>query len=214
MNCCAVSGTNSFFNSQARHYEKYFRKKGLRKEQKYLAEGIQQRGIAQADLLEIGCGVGGLHLRLLQKGAGRATGFDISERMLASARQLSTEMGLAAQTQYWQGDFVALHDNAPAAEITILDKVLCCYADVRELIARSTAKTRRIYAVSYPRDNVFVRNAFRAAILFFKLFRVSFHPFYHSPAEIMKRIMAEGFEQTYERHTGIWIVQVFQRKRA
>lgn len=36
MNCCSFEGTNKFFNKQARRTEKYFKKKGLRKEQKYI----------------------------------------------------------------------------------------------------------------------------------------------------------------------------------
>ncbi len=212
MNCCTTNGTGKFFNKQARGLEKLFRKKGLRKEQKYLAEGIRACGLTNADLLEIGCGVGGLHLSLLKEGAGRATGFDISERMLAGAHRLSAEMGVQERTQYRQGDFVELHETAPKAEITILDKVLCCYKNVRELITRSTAKTQRVYAVSYPRDHVFARSFFKFAVFLFTLFRASFRPYYHSPRQIVQWITAEGLEKTYERNTRLWVVQVFKRK--
>lgn len=213
MNCCAVNGTNRFFNKYARHYEKYFRKKGLRKEQKYLAEGMRACGVAEAELLEIGCGVGGLHFRLLQEGAARAVGFDISEKMIATAQRLSEELGFANRTHYLQGDFVALHDTALQADVTMLDKVLCCYENVQELLARSLAKTRRVYAVSYPRDRVWARLFFKAGIICCKIFRVAFHPHYHAPQEIMRQITGAGFEKTYERHTLLWAVQVFQRKR-
>lgn len=213
MNCCAVSGTDKFFSKYARQYEKYFRQKGLRPEQRHLVAGIRALGFANADLLEIGCGIGGLHLSLLKEGASRAFGFDISERMIAGARQLAREMGLEARTEYRHGDFVMTHTTAPEAEIAMLDKVLCCYENVRELIAASTTKARRVYAVSYPRESTWVRRFFRTGIFFCKLFRVSFHPHYHSPKEIVRLINAAGFELAYERHTFIWAVQVFQRKR-
>jgi magnesium-protoporphyrin O-methyltransferase len=214
MNCCTTNGTGKFFSKYARQYEKYFRKKGLRPEQKHLAEGIRARGLAQASLLEIGCGVGSLHLSLLQEGASRVTGFDISERMIAGAQKLAAEMGLQERTSYQQGDFVALHETAPSAEITILDKVICCYENARELIATSAAKSRRVYAVSYPRESAVVRLFFQAGIFFCKLFRSSFRPYYHSPQEIVRLIAAAGFELAYERSTLIWAVQVFQRKTA
>jgi magnesium-protoporphyrin O-methyltransferase len=212
MNCCTLEGTNKFFNTQARRSEKYFKKKGLRKEQRHLAEGIRQSGMQDAEILEIGCGVGGLHLSLLKEGAVKATGFDISEKMIATARKLATEMGLQDRTQYRHGDFVAMHENAPAADVTILDKVICCYENAPELIARSTAKTRRIYAVSYPRQNPFVRLVFKSAKFFLKLFRQAFHPYYHEPERIQQWITKAGFEKVYENETVIWLIQIFERK--
>jgi magnesium-protoporphyrin O-methyltransferase len=213
MNCCALEGTNKFFNTQARKMEKYFKKKGLRKEQTYLVEGIRQSGIDSAEILEIGCGVGGLHLSLLKDGAATATGFDISEKMIATARKLAAEMGLQDRTQYWQGDFVAMYESAPEADVTILDKVICCYENAPELIAHSTAKTRRIYAVSYPRASAVVRRMFRIAIFFLKLIRMPFHPYYHEPEKIQKWITNEGFEKTYEHETFVWIIQAYNRMR-
>lgn len=218
MSCCcapnraALEGTNKFFNTQARRSEKYFKKKGLRKEQKYLGEGIRRSGMKDAEILEIGCGVGGLHLSLFKDGAAKATGFDISEKMIATARKLSAEMGLEDRTQYQHGDFVAMHDDAPTADVTILDKVICCYENAPELIARSTAKTRRIYAVSYPRQNPFVRLVFKSTKFFLKLFRQAFHPYYHEPVQIESRITAAGFEKIYEHETIVWLIQIFQRK--
>ena len=211
MTCCTLEGTTKFFNPQARRLEKQFKKKGLRKEQKYLAEGIHRSGMTDAEILEIGCGVGGLHLSLLKDGAAKATGFDISEKMIATARQLSAEMGLHDRTQYQHGDFVAMHENAPAADVTILDKVICCYENAPKLIARSTAKTRRIYAVSYPRQNPFVRLVFKST-KFLKLFRQAFHPYYHEPEQIQNWIAEAGFEKVYENETIVWLIQIFERK--
>lgn len=212
MTCCATHGTGKFFSKHARRYEKDFRKKGLRPEQKHLVEGLRACGLAQASLLEIGCGAGGLHLSLLQEGASTATGFDISERMISAAQKLAAEMGMQERAHYQTGDFVALHETAPSADVTVLDKVLCCYENVRALIAASTAKTSRVYAVSYPRESAWVRLFFQTGIFFCKLFRSSFRPYYHPPQEIVRLITAAGFEMAYERRTFIWAVQVFQRR--
>ncbi|MCG3121362.1 MAG: hypothetical protein ALAOOOJD_04427 [bacterium] len=218
MSCCCVptgaaaAGTNEFFNTQARRYKKYFQKKGLHKEQKLLVDGIRRSGMQDAEILEIGCGVGGLHLSLLKAGAAKATGFDISEQMIATAQALATAMGLQERTQYWHGDFVALHEKAPNVEVTVLDKVICCYPDALELISRSTAKTRRLYAVSYPRPSVFVRWGFRSLKVLLKLLRETFHPYYHEPQQIQRWIVENGFAKVYEKTTTIWLIQVFQRK--
>ncbi len=209
--CCATDGTQRFFDTQAHRLERYFRRKGLRPEQKYLMEGLQQSGMKQASILDIGCGVGGLHLSLLQAGAQRAAGFDISEKMIRAAHKLSSEMGLSERTQYWQGDFIEISAQAPTADITILDKVFCCYENFEELIARSAAKTKRLYAVSYPRENYVARFVFCAGAFLFKLWRTSFHPYYHPPTRIQAAIQGQGFDKTFERFTMIWAVQVFQR---
>ena len=177
-----------------------------------MVAGIRQGGINDAEILEIGCGVGGLHLSLLKAGAAKATGFDISEKMIATARALSVELGLEERTQYWHGDFVAMHAQAPSVEVTVLDKVICCYPNALELISRSTAKTRRLYAVSYPRPSPFVRFGFRSLKILLKLLRETFHPYYHEPEQIQNWIVENGFEKIYEKTTTIWLIQVFQRK--
>ena len=96
--CCTPSpgteGTNKFFSKQATRYMKKFRKKGLAKEQRYLIEGILSAGISGTSVLEIGCGVGGVHLTLLNHGASSATGIDIAEGMLNGAKELAREMNL------------------------------------------------------------------------------------------------------------------------
>lgn len=218
MSCCcvptgaAVAGTNEFFNTQARRYKKYFQKKGLHQEQKFLVDGIRRGGMQDAEILEIGCGVGGLHLSLLKAGATKATGFDISEQMIATARALAAAMELHERTQYWLGDFVAMPEKAPMVDVTVLDKVICCYPNAFELILRSIAKTRRLYAVSYPRPSAFVRLGFRCLKILLKLLRQTFHPYYHEPRQIQQWIVENGFEKFYEKTTTIWLIQVFQRK--
>jgi magnesium-protoporphyrin O-methyltransferase len=132
--------------------------------------------------------------------------------MIATARQLATEMSLQDRAQYWRGDFVTMHENAPMADVTVLDKVICCYENALELISRSTAKTRRLYAVSYPRQSAFVRFGFRCIKALLKLLRQTFHPYYHEPLQIQHWIVENGFEKVYEKTTTIWLIQIFQRK--
>ena len=73
-----------------------------------LARAVQAVGIDGASILEIGCGVGGLHQWLLQHGAARAAGVDLSAEMLAEARALAAARGLSERTEYHQGDFIEM----------------------------------------------------------------------------------------------------------
>jgi len=212
MNCCGANATGEFFDKQAHRMERYFRKKGLRREQKHLVDGIRQSGIENADLLEIGCGVGALHLSLLQAGARKAVGIDMSEKMIATARQLARKMDLDDRASYLQGDFVNVHDRVSLADVAILDKVICCYEQVQELIAHSARKARLLFAVVYPRHGWLAQGCFRLMVAVANLLRWKFHPYYHEPALIQRAITAAGFEKSFEQQTLIWVIQVFKRR--
>src|SRR5712692_6117819 len=127
MDCCPAEGTDKFFSRWSNTYRKRFQKKGLEKGQKYLVEGITKSPIISKTILEIGCGVGALHLSLLQRGAAASVGIDIAEGMINEARQLSRDLDLEPQARYYVGDFVTMDGEIPLSDITILDKVVCCY---------------------------------------------------------------------------------------
>ena len=214
MSCCAqeaIRGTDKFFTRTSRRYMKNFRKKGLSKEQRLLLEAITASGIQEKSLLEIGCGVGGLHITLLQKGAGRATGVDIAQGMLEGAKALSRETGMEERTEYILGDFVQEYERIGEADITILDKVVCCYEDVNSLLDKSIASPRNTYALSFPKQNTFLKLFFAVPITMGKLLRWSFHPYWHDWKGLARRIESAGFRQTYRNSTVLWDVRVFRR---
>ncbi|MBI4430071.1 MAG: class I SAM-dependent methyltransferase, partial [Ignavibacteriales bacterium] len=152
--CCqtnpAQEGTNKFFSRWSKKYAKQFRKGKLEKVQKHLLEGVRTEPVASKEILDIGCGVGSLHLTLLAEGAARATGVDISEGMLDQAKKFSEQRKLEEKTWYVLGDFVHKADEIQPADITLLDKVVCCYENVEALVQQSASKTRRVYAFSHP----------------------------------------------------------------
>src|SRR5260221_1469350 len=103
-----IEGTDKFFSGSAKQYAKRFRRKGLAREQQFLVEGISQTSILDKTILEIGCGVGGLHLTLLARGGRAAVGIDIALGVLEEAKALSRQMGWGNKTMYVPGDFVRL----------------------------------------------------------------------------------------------------------
>lgn len=214
MSCCSVSacpGTNRFFTKWAKKYAKTFRKKGLEKAQRYLLEGIRRVPMRSAEILDIGCGVGALHLTLLKEGASRATGVDVAEGMLAEAKRLAEEMGVLERTSYVLDDFAKVSDNVAEADITILDKVVCCYEHLDDLVEHSLAKTRRLYGLTHPRESALVRVGFVIHIFLSKLFRGTFHPYWHDWHRLRAMISARGFKPVYENSTFFWNVLVFER---
>lgn len=214
MSCCCVSssGIGRFFGHFARRYRRRYEKRGLEATQRQLVEGLRQAGFAGASLLEIGCGVGYLHQQLLRAGAGRALGVDISEAMLVQARELARAAGLSDRTEYRQGDFVDLAEGIAPADIALLDKVVCCYPDAEALVVRSVSKTRRVYALTYPRDHLLNRIGARVLGFFLWLARSTYRTYVHDPRRIEAWITAAGLKKRYENRTFIWLTQVYVRE--
>ncbi|HCA80726.1 MAG TPA: hypothetical protein DEP53_13440 [Bacteroidetes bacterium] len=214
--CCSpgspCSGTNAFFSRWSRFYARRFRSGGLELVQKYLLDGIGTEPISGRSVLDIGCGVGSLHLTLLQRGAATSVGIDLSEGMLREARSFADNLGVGGRTEYINGDFTALAPSVPESDITVLDKVVCCYEDIRALVVSSTGKTKRIYALSHPKENILMKSMFRGHMALARLFGWSFHPFWHNWADMKALIDSQGFSLTYERSTLAWQVLVFRRR--
>ena len=101
-----------------------YRKNGLGQRALALIEFLQTRGLEGKSVLDIGCGIGALHLELLLAGAESATGVDASPTNIAGALELAEEMGLSDKVEERQGDFVDLADSVPEADIVTLDRAI------------------------------------------------------------------------------------------
>jgi 2-polyprenyl-3-methyl-5-hydroxy-6-metoxy-1,4-benzoquinol methylase len=192
-------------------YAKRFRTGGLEPVQKYLLEGIRKQPTRGNTVLDIGCGVGSLHLTLLKEGAEQAIGVDMSEGMLREAKRFAETSGVAGRVHYVVGDFVQLSSSIPAGDITVLDKVVCCYENVQGLINAATAKTKSTFALSHPKENLLMKMLFKGHLTLAKMFRWSFHPFWHNWDEMASLIQARGFRLMYENSTISWHVLVYTR---
>jgi SAM-dependent methyltransferase len=152
-----------------------------------------------------------MHLTLLNEGAGRAIGVDMSEGMLREAKRFAHELGLATKTYFIVGDFTQLSPSIPQSDVTILDKVVCCYENVERLVRTSTEKTRQTYALSHPRENLLMKMLFKGHLTLASIFHWSFHPFWHDWAEVRSLVVSSGFKLVYENATISWQVLVYER---
>lgn len=216
MACCCTNdafreGANSFFSRNAGMYARRFRKRGLERVQKLLLYGVRAEQTRDTTILDIGCGVGALHLTLLKEGAARATGVDISEGMINRAKNFSNDLGVAQRATYIVGDFVEVAEQIQESDITLLDKSVCCYEDIDALVRTSTAKTKSLYALTHPKENFFMEFAFKSHISLARLFNWKFHPFWHDWQKLIENIERNGFELRYSEATPMWQVLVFKR---
>ncbi len=213
MSCCCPHSKSGgrIFSFFARSYRRRFSKNGFEPSQVQLVAGLEQAGFANATLLEVGSGVGYMHQVLLEQGAKSAVGIDLAPDMLKEAQQWANEKGLADRVQYIQGDFIKLLDQVEPAEVTILDKVVCCYPHAELLINSSMAKTKCVYALTYPRSRWFIKVAIKIMAIGLKLIGSDFRAFVHDPDDIECWITEAGFKKTYQAQTFIWLTQIYTK---
>jgi len=160
-------------------------------------------------LLEVGCGVGALHQTLLEKGASTATGIDLAPCMLQHAESRAKERELEQRTQYRLGDFVEMSESLDSVDVTILDKVVCCYPAPKELIRATLDCTNRVIALTYPRKHLLGEIYNKIWNFGFWLFRSDFRGFMHEPRLVQESIEAGGFKRVFDRDSPMWHTQVY-----
>ncbi len=211
MSCCCPhsNSANRFFSFFARRYRKRFEKKGFEPSQKQLLEGLEQAGYQDAKILEIGSGVGHLHQTLLELGAASAVGIDLASKMICEAQQWADDRGLADRTSYIEGDFMEISEAVMDADVTVLDKVVCCYPDADGLVHESLARTNRVYALTYPRNRWYVRMVMGVTAWVMKIMRSDFRSYVHDPELIEKWVSESGFGKVYQNNNLVWLTQVY-----
>lgn len=213
--CCAhpsfQSSTGKFFSKRSKRYARSYRHGKLDKIQRYLIDGIQSVSLRGKTILEIGCGVGSVHQTLLKNGAAHATGVDMSEQMLEHAKEFSKKHSLEDKTSYILGDFMTVDETIEKADVTILDKVLCCYEDVEGLIKQSTMKTNFAYGISIPAENLITEFLFKVHIFTANIFRFTFRPYWHNWRNVHQFILQQGFTLHETRKTLSWQMIVYHR---
>ena len=208
--CC---GTNLFFSKMSAYFDRQYRKHGLEKIQRHLLEGVRRDLSQSASLLDIGCGVGALHLALLREGARSAVGVEISEGMLDRARRHASELGLQNQTHYIRGDFVECQAEIHASDVSMLDKVVCCYPDLDALLVATTQKTNCLLAITHPRNNLLAATLFKVHIAVARVVGLSFHPFWHDWERMHGGIESQGFDLIHLRSTPVWQARVYRKRQ-
>jgi len=212
VSCPQCRGIEEFFDQrEAERDLRGYRKNGPSGVTSVLLDAIRAEGIEGASLLDVGGGVGAVQHELLASGVGSAVSVDASSAYLAAAKGEAERRGHADRLDQRFGNFVDLAAQIAQADIVTLDKVICCYHDVEQLVRLSSAKAKRIYAVVYPRYNLLFRALAKLASVYFRLRRTSFRVFVHPTAVVEALVEGNGLRRTFYRKRGAWQVAVFTR---
>jgi magnesium-protoporphyrin O-methyltransferase len=216
MSCAQCAGIEDQFDrGEARKKLRRFRRRGPDRTTRLLIEALRAALSASdahyATLLDIGAGIGAIHHELLNGGVSRCVHVDASTAHLDAAKEETERRGHSARVEFVFGDFVALADTIPTADVVTLDRVICCYDDMHGLVQRSARKAGRLYGAVYPRQAGWMRVAIAGINLFQRLKRTTFRVFLHDPAAIDADLRDAGLERHSRRQTLGWEVVVYAR---
>lgn len=197
----------------AKELERY-RRRGLGPTGRLLRDGLAGARLMGGSVLDVGAGVGGLMLDLLDRGMARGTVVEASAAYIAAASEEAGRRGRSAVVQLLHGDYVALAPYIPGATVVTLDRVVCCYPAFEPLLEQAARHAAGAVAFSYPRDRWFVRAGLWIENLVRKLRGNPFRTFLHDPRAMRRVVERGGFELVSRGRTAAWAADVFVRRTA
>ena len=203
--CCDPRGCDRFFGRRfARRMARAYRKRGLDATARQMVGFLEQEGIAGATVLEIGGGVGEIHLELLRRGAERAVNLELSPAYDADAARLAADAGVQDRVERRLHDIAVDPGAIAPADIVVLHRVVCCYPDYERLLGAAAAHARRALVFSHPRRNLVSRLVVGAENLGFRLMRREFRVFAHPPEAMLAVLREQGMAARFAERGFAW----------
>jgi SAM-dependent methyltransferase len=214
MSCQHCVGMEEMFDDEHAEDElKHYRKRGPRRTTRILIRELSAPGVKDQTVLDVGGGVGAVHLALLKAGAQQATDVDASAGFLRAAQREAGRRRLSRRVAYVHGNFVELAPGTAAADIVAMDKVVCCYDDARSLVALAAERARKTLGLVYPRDGWLSRLVNWALNLRWIRQAEGFRTYVHSRELVEGVIRSRGLELQRRITIGFWQVAIFNRRR-
>jgi SAM-dependent methyltransferase len=206
---CCDAAARHFDSSVAEKDAAHYRERGLDKRARLLLEGLCRTGVAGRSVLEVGSGVGALSFELLKAGASHAILADASPAYLAAAKAEAARSGVLHRVGLVPGDFVETASEVRAADVVVLDRVVCCYPAWAPLLAAAMSRGRALLGLTYPRARADVRLILAVENLRRRLKGDAFRAFVHPPAAMEATLRAGGWRLIGRRGTLMWRIDVY-----
>jgi len=195
----------------ARRNLKRYRRKGLDELERQMVSAASAGGLDGARVLEIGGGIGTLQAELLEAGAGQGEVVELVSSYEPYARELAREKGIQERTTFRVADILADPETIEAADVVLLNRVVCCSPDGIALAGEAARLARRTLVLSFPRDVVWVRAVLRFVNAGLRLMGRSFRVFVHPPEAIVRAAESSGLQLAERGHGPIWEFVALQR---
>lgn len=195
----------------ARKSLRRYREKGLDDIERALVGAALAEGVDGATVLELGGGIGALQAELLAAGAESGEVVELVPAYEPYARELAELRGLAGKTRFRVVDVLEEPDAVEAADIVVLNRVVCCSPDGVELTELAAGLARRLLLLSYPRDAWWARVGVRFLNAGMWLARRSFRVFVHPPARLVAAAEAAGLAVEGRGQGPFWEYAILRR---
>jgi 2-polyprenyl-3-methyl-5-hydroxy-6-metoxy-1,4-benzoquinol methylase len=210
--CCDGDGYDAVFNDRfARKVARRYRRRGLNATSTQMVEFLSAHGLEGASVLEIGGGVGEIQIELLRRGAARVTNLEISANYEAEAAQLLEHSGFSERVTRRRLDIAQSPASVEPADIVVLHRVVCCYADYQALLSAAGSHAQRLLVFSHPPRNVRSRMAIWAENFVRRLRGDSFRAFVHPPGAMVSVLNDAGLTTRFVHRGWSWHVVGLER---
>ncbi len=213
MDCCQCQGFETKFDRKyvAKKLKRYH-KRGTKPTTQQLVDALQAQGIEGMTLLDIGGGIGEIQHALLQSGLGSAVDNEAASAYLEACRHEAERQGHADRIEHIPGNFVDIAKDLAPADIVTLDRVICCYRDMPNLVNLSVQKAKKLYGIVYPLDRWWVRLIMEIYYNFRQwLQRNPMRNFVYPSKDIIAIIEGHGLKLSFYKLMGPWQIAVYSR---
>jgi hypothetical protein len=210
--CCTPSGYRKIFGERtARRDLRKYRRRGLDKAARRIADFLVGRGVAGDSVLEVGGGIGAIQLELLASGLGTSVSVDASEAYVATAREEAVRRGFGDRTSHRFGTLADVQTEVASADVVTLDRVVCCSSDLPALLGTAAERARRMVGLVYPRPTWWNRLAARVMNTVAWLVRDRTRWHLHPEEQIRGILRDAGFERRDVGRSFVWQVALYVR---
>ncbi len=200
------------FDGRACEFCDRYKRKGLSPSSSLLLRFIEDEGLQDKSVLDLGCGAGTFTATTLQRGAQSAVGIDLSPKMIDVAQELAKTERLETKAKFEVGN-AATADLSPS-DMVVMDKVICCYPQFDTLLKNAAGACRSIIGFVVPRDDGLLKGPLRLGkyiINFFERRRGGIQ-FYLHPLDAVDRTLRDaGFVQLRKKGSRLWLVFLYKR---
>jgi 2-polyprenyl-3-methyl-5-hydroxy-6-metoxy-1,4-benzoquinol methylase len=216
MVCCTgyCAAETQFDGKVAERDLRRYRRRGADTTTRLLLDELRRWPLEGRRLLDIGGGIGVISAELADAGVASITMVEASPAYLEVARREVGSRYGSRPTQFILGDFAAIADTVPKADLVTLDRVVCCYPDGEALLREAAGRARQMLAFAYPRNRWYVRMMVALENIWRRLTGNKFRAFVHPPKRMEAVLEAAGLVRDAQRETLVWVLELYRRKGA
>lgn len=210
--CCRPGDYDDVFDEKnARAKAREYARKGLTADARRIVDFVRGRMSPGYSVLEVGGGVGEIQLELLKGGAARVINVELATRYETVASELIRERGLGDRVERRLGDFVREAGTIPAADIVVMNRVVCCYPDAEALVGAAADHARRYLVMTFPVERWWIRWGLAAANAFLAIRGSTFRGYVHAARAVLATAERHGMQPVERRRGLIWQLIALER---